>query len=217
VQHGPRKTNAVALTFDADLTPAMLRNLDSGRVASYADTQVIRELREAHAPATIFVVGLWARRYPQLLVSLARDPLFEIENHSWSHPAFKEPCFGLEPVTDPGAEISKAQDEITKVIGRSPRYFRFPGGCSTAADVQLVTAHGLTPVGWDVVSGDPYLRDPDAVVGNVLRGARGGSIVVMHLTGPARTPATAAAVPRIIEGLRARGLRLVKLTELLRS
>ncbi len=215
VLHGPRDSKAIALTFDADLTPVMLHNLETGRVSSYADVRVIDELRAARAPATIFVVGLWARRYPHLLATLASDPLFEIENHSWSHPGFVVPCFGLQPVVDRRSEVIRAQQEITAVDGRAPRFFRFPGGCASQGDISLVASLGLVPVGWDVVSGDAYMHEPDAVVNNVLRSAKGGSIVVMHLTGPARTPATADAVPRIIDGLRSRGFRLVKLADLM--
>jgi hypothetical protein len=34
INHGSRDVNTVALTFDADMTPAMLANLDSGNVRS---------------------------------------------------------------------------------------------------------------------------------------------------------------------------------------
>jgi peptidoglycan/xylan/chitin deacetylase (PgdA/CDA1 family) len=49
----------------------------------------------------------------------------------------------------------------------------------------------------------------------VLTEAKGGSIVIMHLNGTLTAPETHAALPGIITGLRSRGLRLVRVSELL--
>jgi peptidoglycan/xylan/chitin deacetylase (PgdA/CDA1 family) len=56
-------------------------------------------------------------------------------------------------------------------------------------------------------------QDPGAevVVRNVLRGARGGSIVSMHLG----HPGTVTAMPALLDGLRKRGLRAVTVSTLL--
>jgi peptidoglycan/xylan/chitin deacetylase (PgdA/CDA1 family) len=70
-------------------------------------------------------------------------------------------------------------------------------------------------VQWDVISGDAFGHDPKAITRTVLREARGGSIVVMHLNGAPTAPQTHAALPGIISGLRARGLRLVTVSALL--
>jgi peptidoglycan/xylan/chitin deacetylase (PgdA/CDA1 family) len=106
---------------------------------------------------------------------------------------------------------------IKRVAGVKPRYFRFPGGCLTQADVRLVASLGEQSVQWDVVSGDSFLTDPARVESEVLRQVRPGSIVVMHLVGPARTPATAPALRNVIPKLRARGYRFVTLKQLLRQ
>lgn len=55
----------------------------------------------------------------------------------------------------------------------------------------------------------------NAIVDQTLRSTKNGSIIVMHLTGGNTAPLTALAIPRIVEGLRGRGLQLVKLSELL--
>ena len=69
--------------------------MDAGPGNTRYDPAIVRELRETETPATIFASGLWAEAYPDVLRSLARDPLFEIGNHSFSHAAFQGPCFGL--------------------------------------------------------------------------------------------------------------------------
>jgi peptidoglycan/xylan/chitin deacetylase (PgdA/CDA1 family) len=65
---------------------------------------------------------------------------------------------------------------------------------------------------WDV---DPQdWREPGAsvIASRVLSHVRPGSIVVMHLR-----PQTAAALPAILRGLRARGYKAVSLPELFRA
>ena len=207
----------VALTFDADMTPAMRRSLDAGRLKSSFDRRIIETLRATHTPATIFATGMWVERYPGETRKLAADPLLEFGNHSYEHSAFAMPCYGL-PALPPGrqtADVRRTTSILDRhALGHTP-YFRFPGGCHDKAAVRAVLAAGLTPVQWDVISGDAFGHDPRGMVSTVLKEAGGGSIVVMHLNGAPTAPETHAALPDIIRGLRAKGLRLVKLSELL--
>jgi peptidoglycan/xylan/chitin deacetylase (PgdA/CDA1 family) len=218
VVHGSRAYREVALTFDADMTYEMLDLLHSGRVASFYDPEIVRELRATRTPATVFMTGLWAQRYRDAARSIAHDPLFEVGNHSFDHAAWQPPCYGLPLVGAIGkrGEVLRAADAITRVTRVPVRWFRFPGGCHNASDVALVRSLGETPVQWDVVSGDAFLHDPAYVAHLVVAGARPGSIVVMHLMGPPRTPATAGALRILIPALRARGYRFVTLSQLLR-
>lgn len=218
INHGPRTRRWVALTFDADMTLGMLAQLRSGRVRHWYDTPLLDELRATRTPATIFLTGLWTREYPQIVRNLARDRRFELENHSFDHAGWVRPCYGLPSVTgEPSkrGEVARARSIIRSVAHVTPRYFRFPGGCQNEADVRLVSSYGERAVGWDVVSGDAFQRDPRAIVRAVLAGVRPGSIVVAHCIGAPNTPATAQAMRTIIPALRARGYRFVTLRRLL--
>lgn len=218
IEHGSRQRPVVALTFDADMTPAMLRRLRAGTVRSAYDAEIVAELRETGTPATIFTTGLWATEYADVLRGLAADPLFEIENHSYTHAAFHGPCYGLDVLTAEDAKLHEVVDTaqtLAQRTGRAPQYFRFPGGCYEPSDVALVHQAGELPVGWDVVSGDPFQHDPAVIVRKVLDNVRPGSIVVLHLNGAPNAPATATALREIIPGLRARGLLPVTLQQLL--
>ena len=57
--HAATSQKIVALTFDADMTPGMLRELKAGKVASWYNGKVIEALRQQQAPATLFLTGLW--------------------------------------------------------------------------------------------------------------------------------------------------------------
>jgi peptidoglycan/xylan/chitin deacetylase (PgdA/CDA1 family) len=216
VTHGSRNSPWVALTFDADMTPGMERALQGGRVKSYDNVMVRQILRATRTPATFFFTGMWAETYPVAARSIAADPLFEIEDHSYDHPGFAQPCYGLATISDAdkAPDIRRAQLAIRRVTGRTPRYFRFPGGCASVHDVQVVQKLGLTTVDWDVISGDAGQSDPQVIIHNVLRQTRDGSIIVMHSHG-GKAPATALALPAIISGLKARGFVFVTVQELL--
>lgn len=218
VLHGPRTRRRVALTFDADMTVGMREQLRSGRVRGWYDRALFQELKKTHTPATIFLTGLWTAQYPSEVRALAKDPLIELDNHSFDHAGFLTPCYGLPTLSterQKHTEIVAARRIIRRIARVSPRYFRFPGGCHTAADVRLVRAYGERPVQWDVVSGDAFEPDAGVIVHSVLSQVRPGSIVIAHCIGAPNTPATAAAFARIIPALRARGYRLVTLGELL--
>jgi peptidoglycan-N-acetylglucosamine deacetylase len=218
IAHGSRRGHEVALTFDADMTQAMLGAVRSGHPSLGYDPEIVRELRATRTPATIFMTGLWPSAHGGPARELAADRLFEIENHSYDHAAFAPPCYGLPNVPSPAAkaaEVDRTAQVVAGLTGSEPRYFRFPGGCHGNADLRLVASLGEQPIQWDVISGDAYLRDPAAVARQTLKGVRPGSIVVMHLVGAPNAPATAGALRTILPALRERGLRPVKLERLL--
>jgi len=216
--HGPRTGKEVALTFDADMTPSMLERLRTGRVASWYDPRIVEELTAAHAEATFFLTGLWTQTYPDVVRMIAGNPSFEIENHSFDHAAWKAPCYGLPTVsgeTAKRAEVLDAAGSIRSVAGIEPAFFRFPGGCHDAADVQLVQSLGEVPVAWDVVSGDAFNPDAASIEAAVLSRVQPGSIVVMHLMGAPNAPATADALKVILARLAERGYSFVTVRRML--
>lgn len=216
VTRGPRTAREVALTFDADMTPGMEGELRTGRVRSFYNPAVVRAPETTGTPATFFLTGMWAQMYPAQARALAEHPGFEIEDHSYDHPGFSPPCYGLAPVPESGkaADSQRAQAAIRAATGVTPRYFRFPGGGAAGDDVRLAEAQGLKVVHWDVVGGDVNQRDPARIVRQVLSRVRPGSIVVLHVSG-GHAPATGEALPAIIAGLKARGYTLVTVRTLL--
>ncbi len=216
VTHGPTDRHAVALTFDSNMTDAMLRRLDVHEVDSYANTAVIDELEARHVPATFFLAGKWVERYPDLTRRIAADPDFELASHSYAHRGFTSRCYGLEPEpsADMAHDVERSFAVLTPFGGHQTRYFRFPGGCYDAAALRAVAPTHATVVQYDDVGDDPFNRDAAGIAARVLRQAHDGAIVVLHIT-KANAPRTADALPSVIDGLRARGYRLVTLSDLL--
>jgi peptidoglycan/xylan/chitin deacetylase (PgdA/CDA1 family) len=216
VTNGPRTGDRVALTFDADMTDAMLYNLASGRARSYANVKVIDILQQRRVPATFFLTGEWVGRYPEVSARLAADPRFELGNHTYRHQGFTPHCYHL-PAIAPNlmaADVAQTFRVIEPLGGRQTRYFRFPGGCYDQGALQELAPLGITVIGWDVVSGDAFATAWRPIVQAVLSRVRPGSIIVLHITED-NAPYTDEALPAILDGLTAKGLRPVTVSELL--
>jgi peptidoglycan/xylan/chitin deacetylase (PgdA/CDA1 family) len=206
VSHGSRDSNAVALTFDMGgrLDPAL----------SIMDWLVDHDVK-----ATIFPTGKTASETGigrDVLARIAAHPeLFAIGNHSWDHPDFRE--LSAAQIAD---QLERTEAALAPLLGSTTKpFFRPPYGSHDDAVRNAVGAAGWPyTVMWDVdtidwrasADGGPSADD---IVAKVIARARGGSIVLMHLGGWN----TLEALPRIVEGLRARGLEPVTLTELLGS
>ncbi|MFJ7239131.1 polysaccharide deacetylase family protein [Streptomyces olivaceus] len=213
-QDGTRDGKLIALTFDADMTADQGPRAASGE--RFDNPQLIAALRELKVPATVFMTGRWAEEYPDEARSIGRDRQFEIANHSYSHYAYTDDCYGLPTVAkdDMRADLERAYTAFEKAGVPNPMpYFRFPGGCYDKAALKELSATGVTAVQWDVVSGDAFATDADAVTRQVLDGARPGSVVVMHCTRSA-APVTEEVVRAVVPELRSRGYRFVKVSDL---
>ncbi|MFF9125156.1 polysaccharide deacetylase family protein [Streptomyces sp. NPDC014889] len=214
--NGPRtKGKTVALTFDADMTA------DEGPRAAagehFDNPELIATLRALKAPATVFMTGRWAEQYPDQARSIGSDPLFELANHSYSHYAFTANCYGLPrvPADRMRSDVEGAYEVFRKAGVPHPMpYFRFPGGCYDQQSLRALSSLGVTAVQWDVVSGDAFATDADAVVRQVLNGVKPGSVVVMHCTRSA-APTTERVVRAVVPELRKQGYRLVKVSDLI--
>ncbi|MEG3626956.1 polysaccharide deacetylase family protein [Streptomyces poriticola] len=216
-EHGPRapREKTVALTFDADMTAD--QGPRAARGERFDNPELIATLRELKVPATVFMTGRWAEEYPDQARAIGGDPLFEVANHSYSHYAFTGDCYGLPVVSRDRmrTDVERAYTALREAGVRDPMpYFRFPGGCYDRSALKELTAAGVTAVQWDVVGGDAFATDADAVARQVLDGVRPGSVVVLHCTRSA-APATERAVRRIVPELRREGYRLVKVSELI--
>jgi peptidoglycan/xylan/chitin deacetylase (PgdA/CDA1 family) len=190
---------AVAITFDACAIRTKVYDFDRG---------VFEVLKRERVPATIFVSGRWVEGHPDAMAELVADPLIEFGDHSYDHPHMARL---------PAERITEEIDETEKALGRYGKRsvaFRPPFGEWSRRLVEVARARQLPLVTWDVVSGDPSARTTtDGMIRNVIGAARPGSIVVFHING--RGWKTAEALPTIVHQLRARGFRLVQLSELL--
>ena len=200
VTNGDRSRPLVALTFDMCQTPANPSAFDQG---------IFDALVGAEAPGTFFLGGDWMRTHVTETRLLAEEPLFELGNHSWSHPDMRE----LDEARMT-REVLRTQDLMFQITGRQTLLWRFPAGLYNDLAVSVVAFQGLYSIQWDVVTADPV---PDNTAENILRlvqeRVQNGSIIVMH--GNGRGWHTAEALPGMIEYLRDEGYCLVTVSQLI--
>ncbi|MEK6742704.1 MAG: polysaccharide deacetylase family protein [Nitrospirota bacterium] len=201
IEHGPRDSQKVALTFDACPT---------GRGDEY-DERVIEVLIREKVPATLFMSGRWVEKNQDVAKSLAANPQFEIANHAFWHPHMLE-----KDDARIVRELKRTQAIIKKVTGKRPKYFRPPFGEVDERLATLASRAGLVTIQYDIASGDP---DPGLSAKRITRAvveeAKGGSIVVLHMN--ENGVRTAEALPGIIKGLRERGFELVTVGEMMKG
>jgi peptidoglycan/xylan/chitin deacetylase (PgdA/CDA1 family) len=152
------------------------------------------------------------------LMQLMADRLFEIGNHGWTHGNLRVLSGQkmLDQILWTQAEYARVWANLKRdadraglgdlmhTVPREPTLLRFPYGTCSPESLRAVNDLGLSAIQWDVVSGDPSPAvSADDLVRGVVREARPGSIVVFHANGRGRS--TAAALPRIVEALKAKG------------
>lgn len=213
----PTGVKRIALTFDACMTSGMVKRVETGKDQPLFNAEVIAFLHQEKIPATIFITGLWAEKYPDAVKAMAADPLFEIGNHSYGHRAFVAECFSLPVLAENEKEtdLRKSQETLTRLTGKSPRLFRFPGGCYQPDDLKLIEKYGLKMVGWTFASGDAFNSNTEAIVQNVLEKAKTGAIVVFHLSGGRYAPKSAEVIKTIVPELRKRGFEFVTVSKMM--
>jgi peptidoglycan/xylan/chitin deacetylase (PgdA/CDA1 family)/fermentation-respiration switch protein FrsA (DUF1100 family) len=183
--------HVIALTFDG---------------GSNADglPSILATLKAAGVPATFFLTGDWARRYPDLARSIANH--YPVGNHTVSHPHL--PTLTHRQIT---FQVLRAGRDIRGITGVDTRpLFRFPYGDSDTQSLRLVNALGYGSIRWTVDSlgwkGASAGVTTVGITQRVLAPLQPGEIVLMHLgSSPDGSTPDAVALPRLISVLHARG------------
>jgi peptidoglycan/xylan/chitin deacetylase (PgdA/CDA1 family) len=190
----------VALTFDDGPSPYT--------------AQVLDILARYQVKATFFVIGMNVEKYPDLVRRIVTEG-HTIGNHTYSHPL-------LGPLESPGRfqhELDRADMAIQAATGVRPVLFRPPRGLRSPWMIHLALNKGYQVVMWSVSPDDWRRPSPAVITGRVLARVRPGAIILLHdgleTLGNPHMQHTVDALPDIIEGLQARGYRLVTVPELM--
>ncbi|KSB89352.1 polysaccharide deacetylase [Caulobacter vibrioides] len=201
-----QKPGLVALTFDDGPDPRWT-------------PKILDILKAKNAPATFFVIGQNMQKHPGLVEREIREG-HDVGGHTWTHPNI-----GETPLPQTQVELNATQRLFEVVTGRSMRLFRPPffgdAEPSTPREVDpLVIAQtlGYLIVGLRIDTDDWQKPPPQVIIDRALDrldhpGANPGQIVLLHDAGGNREN-TIKALPGLIDGIRARGYRLVTVGEL---
>ncbi|WP_210186515.1 polysaccharide deacetylase family protein [Hyphomicrobium sp. NDB2Meth4] len=201
------KPGKVALTFDdgpsAEWTP-----------------KILDILKEKGVEATFFIVGENGETNPRLVQRILAEG-HEIGNHTFTHP-------NIAQASSEGArlELNATQRLVQALTGRSIRLFRPPffGDAEPTTPeeikaVQMAQSLGYATVGLRVDPDDWAGPSADTIVNRITQRIADtnpetrGQVILLHDAGGNRSQ-TVAALPRIIDGLRAKGLDFVPVSQL---
>ena len=180
----------VALTFDDGPNPA-------------ATPRILDTLRELDVRATFFLLGRHVERWPSIARRVAEEG-HVVGNHGYHHRKLhvRGPAYT-------SLDMRLGTQAIHDATGESPRYFRSPHGFRNPWVQRVARELDQSMVGWTLGVWDTDRPGAAVIADRVRRGARAGSIVLLH-DGDAYDETgdrlqTAEALPLIIHDLRAAG------------
>jgi peptidoglycan-N-acetylglucosamine deacetylase len=194
------------------------RSVERGEVALTIDDgpdpqvtpRVLSLLAGQGVHASFFCVGERVERYPELAQEIVRGG-HTIENHSQRH----RHAFSLLGPKGMEAEIGRAQESITRIVGESPRFFRAPAGLRNPFLDPVLCRLGLRLASWTRRGFDTVNGSADDVYRRLSRSLQGGDILLLHdgnaARGPAGTPVILEVLPRLLDTLRSRRLQPITL------
>jgi peptidoglycan/xylan/chitin deacetylase (PgdA/CDA1 family) len=180
--------------------------LDDGPTALAPD--VLRILADADVAATFYLNGRDLAARPDLGRAIAAAG-HEIGNHTYSH---RRMVF-VTPRTV-AAEVERTDEEIRRTGYRGPITFRPPYGKKLWTLPKYLSEHGRTTVTWDVEPDSARDANADQIVAETVDAVRPGSIILLHVMHEGRA-ASRAAIPRIVDELRADGYRFITVSDLI--
>jgi peptidoglycan/xylan/chitin deacetylase (PgdA/CDA1 family) len=171
---------------------------------------VLETLREAGAVATFFLAGEQVVRRPSLAAEIvAAGHRVELHCHRHRNQLRLTPRMLLE-------DAERARAAIEGASGQAIADYRPPYGIFSATGLRAVRGRGWRPVLWSRWGRDWTRRaSAESIAQRCVAGARAGDILLLHdadyYSAPGSWIRTAAALPRILEELEARGLKSMPL------
>lgn len=190
----PTSAKAIALTFDDG-------------PSQYSDA-ILDILKQKGAVATFFDVGNQAANYPNVEKRMYQEG-HQVASHSNTHAQLT--TLPKQALRD---ELTAGLSSIANASGVNTKVLRAPYGDFSAQQWKdagdLISMNVL----WDIDTLDWKQPGAEAIRNAVLDNAHNGAIVLMHDGGGDRSQ-DIAALPGIIDGLKAQGYRLVTVQQLI--
>ncbi|MDT2818020.1 polysaccharide deacetylase family protein [Vagococcus lutrae] len=181
-------TKSVALTFDDGPNDS-------------TTLKILNTLKNENVPATFFMLGTQAERYPNVVKKIA-DEGHELANHSYNHPDLT-----TLPAEQVREQIINTQVAIYEASGVLPKYVRPPYG---SVNYETAVAIGKPIMNWSVDSLDWKAKDKKKIIEDVKTSTHNQGIILMHDI----HEQSAEALPDIITELKKQGYQFKTVSEL---
>jgi peptidoglycan-N-acetylglucosamine deacetylase len=156
--------------------------------------------------ATFFLAGSWAERHPDLVERINKSG-YEIGILGYNYLDYTE----LED-SKIRKDILNAQVAFGKLNIKDIKLLRAPTGHFDQRTLKIAERYGYTVVHWSIDSQDWTNPGVEKIVENV-KGADKGDIILLHASDSAKQ--TVKALPQIIGDIRAKGLKMVTVSEMI--
>ena len=198
----PVREKVIALTFD------------DGPNDPYTGL-ILDALKRQQVKATFFLIGANVERYPETARRIKAEGHF-VGNHTYRHSRFDQ-----SDAPAIAKDIADGRRAIETVTGVTPTWFRPPYGINGPGMEEVCRAQGMAIAGWSADANDWNPHPVEELVDRIVSQATPGDIILMHdgweTNHGADRRNTAAAVPLILEKLKAQGFRFVTVPDLLRA
>lgn len=170
-------------------------------------SEILAILETNDVKASFFVVGDWAKQYPQAVKEII-DKGHDIGNHSNKHPHVTK--MSKEEVKE---DIRLAHQVIKDITGKDMYLYRPPYGEYNNTVIQAASECNYYTIQWDVDSLDWKEYGRRELIDKVLKhkNLASGSIILLHND----TKYTKNALDELIKGLKAKGYKLVPVSQMI--
>jgi len=217
------KYEAYPLSYDIDQIGAaknkLVLSFDDGPDRKWTP-KILDILKEKNVPGVFFVIGDQANRAPDILQREYNEG-HEIGNHTFTHPKFDDITR-----TEVKWQLNLTQRLIESTLGVKSLLFRPPYGidhqpeyAEEVASLPYPQELGYIIVGQKIDPRDWFMPDSkhqlpaEEIVADVERQAKNGNIILFHDGGGDRSQ-TFAALPMVIDRMRAKGYEFVSVAYL---
>lgn len=191
--NGSRSEKTIALSFD------------DGPMRNFTPT-LLDILKSENVPATFFLIGKNISGNEDLVNRMLAEG-HVIGNHSYSHTYW----FSLNKSETIYADLKKCDEEILRVAGKRPKFFRPPYGVTNPMVAKATTQGNYQCIGWSIRTYDTNAKSADALLKKSLHNLQGGDIILFHDWGAH----TIGIISDFIKEARARGFTFVTTDKLL--
>ena len=169
-------------------------------------TKAILDALDAHCTkATFFSIGKMALGLPHLIREVQQRG-HTVGTHTWSHASLRK-----KKGEDAVEEIEKGISGVSRALGGpTAAFFRFPFLADSDDTLKHLAGRNLAVFSTDIDSRDYQRRSPEKLVRYVMGklNEKGKGILLLHDI----QPRTAAAMPELLNALKAGGYKVVHLT-----
>ena len=167
--------------------------------------KILEILNQNNVKITFFMVGDWIEKFPEAVKKI-KDAGHEIASHSDTHPHVNNLTYE-ENIN----EIEKSNDKIEKITGNRTKIYRAPYGEYNNTVIKATRDKGYFCIQWNLDTLDYTGITGDEMWNRLKEKIKAGDIILSHNG----TKHTADSLDMIIKNIKAKGLEVVRISDLI--